>query len=58
MSSKKYNASQGWTEALIVAKSKLAEGRSFVGKMKAAIKTIEQKIAAGEPWPGKSATRN
>jgi hypothetical protein len=43
----------GWPQALEVAQDKLAEGRAFVAKMKAAEKTIERKIASGEPWPGR-----
>jgi len=53
MSRKKCNTREtGWQEALEVAKTKLWEGKMFVAKMRAAVQTIERKLAAGEPWPG------
>ena len=50
MSSKKGNII-GWKEAIADAERKLTEGRIYVARIRSAIRTMKEKMEAGEAWP-------
>lgn len=51
----KKGKSNKWQEALDDARRKLADGRLYVAKMKAAVKKLEEMAASDEAWPGDKA---
>ena len=45
---------KGWEAALLDAEEKIAETEKRAAQLRATASVIRKKIAAGEPWPGKS----
>jgi hypothetical protein len=51
------NVIEGWSLVLEDAEKRLAEAKSHVRRLKRAIRTVQMKIVAGEPSPGKPIAR-
>ncbi len=47
-----------WQVALVDARRSLGECQARARQLRRSVQIIEQKISAGESWPGQSATQN
>jgi hypothetical protein len=50
------NSEHRWNEAIADAQRKLVEAKVYLARIKAALRILQRKKGAGEPWPGESAT--